>query len=343
MKSSYKELALIAENLGVLYEDGIEISLALDLLSELPLSKEYKLSIRGLRDTILKGGSLEDGFKLYPKLYPDFFIGIISVGENNGELTKVLISLSKYYGKLGRVKKEVVNALIYPLFLIISIISLGIFLTFVLIPSFYEAFSSFGGKIPGSIEFIYLLKKAFIEEPLASLIFTLSWGMLIPSIILSILIKKVKKSKIILRIRVIRDIYEYIFILILSVIINSGVPIVKGLAFCLESSDILFVKNELAQINNDVIRGIEMSNSLGNNKFISNYSLSMIRLGEVSGSVAMTFNKLEERLEKGTTEKINRIITLIQPILIITMAVVVFIFIYIFVIPMFDMMYGGVH
>ena len=217
MKSSYKELGLISENLGILYEDGIEISLALELLSELPLSKDYKLSIGRIRDFILNGGSLADGFRLYPNLYPDFFVGIVSIGENSGELTKVLLSLSKYYGKLGRVKKEIISALIYPSFLIISMIALGIFLIFVLIPNFYEEFSSFGGNIPGSIEFIYLSKKHLIEEPILSIIWVLSWGIAIPLILLRALIKKIRKSYLILKVRIIREIYEYIFILILLI------------------------------------------------------------------------------------------------------------------------------
>ena len=68
----------------------------------------------------------------------------------------------------------------------------------------------------------------------------------------------------------------------------------------------------------------------------------MIKLGENSGSLTVRVKKAEERLEKKTKESISKLLSLIQPTLIITMALGVLVFIWVFVLPMFDMIYGGV-
>ena len=120
MKISYGDLTIIAENLGSLYEDGIAIGDGLELLKELPLSKNYKNSITYIRNDILLGKSLSEAFSKFDELYPGLFIGVLKVGENSGQLGRTFNKLEMFYSKLGNIKKEVKNALIYPSFLIAS-------------------------------------------------------------------------------------------------------------------------------------------------------------------------------------------------------------------------------
>ena len=158
MKISYGDLTIIAENLGSLYEDGIAIGDGLELLKELPLSKNYKNSITYIRNDILLGKSLSEAFSKFDELYPGLFIGVLKVGENSGQLGRTFNKLEMFYSKLGNIKKEVKNALIYPSFLIVTLILLGIFLAFVLIPSFYESYKNAGSEAPKVAEFLYNLK-----------------------------------------------------------------------------------------------------------------------------------------------------------------------------------------
>ena len=74
MKISYGDLTIIAENLGSLYEDGIAIGDGLELLKELPLSKNYKNSITYIRNDILLGKSLSEAFSKFDELYQDFLL-----------------------------------------------------------------------------------------------------------------------------------------------------------------------------------------------------------------------------------------------------------------------------
>ena len=127
MKISYGDLTIIAENLGSLYEDGIAIGDGLELLKELPLSKNYKNSITYIRNDILLGKGLSEAFSKFDELYPGLFIGILKVGENSGQLGRTFNKLEMFYSKLGNIKKEVKNALIYPSFLIGTLILLGVF------------------------------------------------------------------------------------------------------------------------------------------------------------------------------------------------------------------------
>lgn len=341
MKAQFDNLALIAENLGALYEDGITIGKAFELMEELSLRKDYKNSIKEINNEVLKGNSLGKSFNEHSRLYPPFFVGIISVGENSGELSKILSSLSKYYGQSNKVKKEVQSALIYPAFIAVSLILLMILLVFILIPNMYDTFKGLNMVMPPMIETIYYGSKWVGENILVCLT-----GLICYPIVFFILIKfsniadRHIQYKLLLKFKIIREYYEYIFILLISVILNSGISLVRGIEMCVGSTGKQIIEEELIYINSELLKGIELSKSL-NNRFLSKYSLSMITLGENSGSLDEVVKKLESRLEKSMEEKLKKIITMIPPIFIGGMAVLVFIFIYIVFLPIMDVMYSG--
>ncbi|MBS5927507.1 MAG: type II secretion system F family protein [Clostridium sp.] len=342
MKISYGDLTIIAENLGSLYEDGIAIGDGLELLEELPLSKNYKNSIAYIRNDILLGKSLSEAFSKFDELYPGLFIGILKVGENSGQLGRTFNKLQMFYSKLGNIKKEVKNALIYPSFLIGTLILLGVFLAFVLIPSFYESYKNAGSEAPKVAEFLYNLKLSFKDNPILFIVSVLCYLPIIPLMIFQISKHFKGRFQFIRKIKIVKELEEFIFMLILSLILDSGVSLPIGFSYCSDSNDIKFLSDILKVINEEILKGKELSECLSNLSFLSKYSISMIKLGENSGSLTVRVKKAEERLEKKTKESISKLLSLIQPTLIITMALGVVMFIWIFVLPMFDMIYGGV-
>lgn len=341
MKVSYEDLSIIAENLGSLYEDGIAISDGLDLLKELPLSKKYKNSVINIRNDVLLGKSLSESFSNFDELYPGLFIGLLKVGENSGQLGRTFNKLYMFYSKLGNIRSEIKSALIYPSFLIGTLIILGVFLSFVLIPSFYESYKNAGTEAPKIAEFLYNLKLNANRNPILSMIFIICYIPIIPLLIFIVTKYSRESFSFISRLRIIKEVQEFVFILILSLILDSGVSLPLGISYCLDSNDIKFLKSILKRINEDILKGKELSESIGNANFLSKYSISMIKLGENSGSLGERVKKVEERLEKRTKERIKKLLDLIQPTIIITMAFGVIVFIWIFVLPMFDMLYGG--
>ena len=341
MKAHFDNLCIIAENLGSLYEDGITIGKAFELMEELPLRKDYRRSIKEINNKVLKGNSLGKSFNEHSVLYPSFFVGIISVGENSGELTKTLNSLSKYYGQSNKVKKELKAALIYPAFIGVSLILLMALLFFILIPNMYDTFKGLNISMPSIIETIYYVSKWMGENILLCLT-----GLICYPIVIFILIKlsnianRQIRYKILLKFKIIREYYEYIFILLISVVLSSGISLVNGIEMCIGSTGKPVIEDRLVYINTEILKGVELSKSL-NNGFLSKYSLSMITLGENSGSLEAVVKKLETRLERSMEDKLKKIITMITPIFIGVMALVVFIFIYMLVVPIMDVMYSG--
>ncbi|WP_143314371.1 type II secretion system F family protein [Clostridium sp. HBUAS56017] len=342
MKENYRELSIIAENLANLYEDGISMDLSFELLSELHFSKNYKNSLKEIKVKILKGYSLAEVFGEYSNLYPVLFVGIISIGENSGELNKCLRSISKYYYEIDKVKRNIKAELRYPLIIFISLMLLSISAFFIIIPNIYETFSSISSKVPKIIKACYDASDWICNNPIISFVALLSWSIVIYLLGKS-LGNRVKShwSSIFLKIKYIRDYYEYMFILLLTVILSSGIQLTKGIELCIDSVNIKIIRNALCDINEEILKGSELNRAIKDISFLSKYTYSMIYLGERSGNLTDVLNKTQERLENSITEKMKRVVTFISPLFIGLMSLLILLFIVSFIMPLIDMVYSG--
>ena len=102
-KASYKDLSIIAGNIGKLYDEGISLLNILNLIDELPLKREYKVLLKQMEKVIKEGGSLSDGFKSGGELIPSFFSSMVNIGEITGKIVYVLKGLETFYDKCNNI------------------------------------------------------------------------------------------------------------------------------------------------------------------------------------------------------------------------------------------------
>lgn len=182
-KARDKDLSLIAINIAKLYEEDINFLKIIDLLDELPLRKDYKESVKMISQIIKRGGSLEEGFSIDNKLFPGFFVSMISMGESTGKISKVFNSLGIFYEKMELIKKKLINTLTYPAILIVALIVLFMFVIFFFIPNMTNVYEEMGNGMPKIYNSISKFTEFTIEYPFITSIFVVFWGVLLPYIL----------------------------------------------------------------------------------------------------------------------------------------------------------------
>lgn len=337
-KYSYKNLSIICENLSNLYKDGLQISKAISLLNEFPLRNDYKNSIKVLVNSIMQGESLSEGFMKNNNLYPKFFVGMISIGEKTGRLQEVLNELSIYYKRKDELLKDIINFLIYPMFLLSSMIFILIFVMKFMIPQLEDIYKSIGNSIPYIAQVLIDFSYKINESPIIFILSLFIWVILIPCILFKNNFNKIinlifKKNKIF------KEFRELEVILVIKIIVLSGVNISLGLKYC---EDDILNKEIYKDINKNILSGLELSESLKKTINLSEYSLAMIRLGEESGSLDNNLDNLYSRLYKKNNDKLKKITAMFQPIIIVIMSILILAFIGIFILPIFQSVYGGI-
>ena len=122
--------------------------------------------------------------------------------------------------------------MIYPSFLVGTLILLGVFLAFVLIPSFYESYKNVGSEAPKVAEFLYNLKLSFNNNPILFIVSVLCYLPIIPLIIIQASKCYKGRFQFIRKIKIVKELEEFIFMLILSLILDSGVSLPIGFSYC---------------------------------------------------------------------------------------------------------------
>lgn len=335
-KARDKDLSLIAINIAKLYEEDINFLKIIDLLDELPLRKDYKESVKMISQIIKRGGSLEEGFSIDNKLFPGFFVSMISMGESTGKISKVFNSLGIFYEKMELIKKKLINTLTYPAILIVALIVLFMFVIFFFIPNMTNVYEEMGNGMPKIYNSISKFTEFTIEYPFITSIFVVFWGVLLPYILFKNYFKKYIRI-LCGKIPIYKLFNEYLVISIMSVIVNSGINISAGINQCCNCNLLNSIaKEKLIIMNESIMRGKSIRDSMDKSKLFSKYTLAHIKLGEESGTIDERLSVLQEELFLRLGINMDNLLKLIEPISIITMAAIVIVFLFVFILPLFN-------
>jgi len=335
-KVDEQQLALIAGNLAQIYKDGIPITIALELVADVLHNKTYKDSLAKVLIIIKQGNSLSEGFSEFKDLYPEFFVGIISIGENTGKLYRVLKGLNIFYDKCSFIKREIKNACAYPLFILSSMIMLAIFFLNKIIPNFCEIYKDMNIKLPANCEFLYNLNNTLKNDPVLTAITTISW-LLILIIIFKYFSKKIKIDMF-TKINVVKSFFEYIVVILFSIITSTGINISQALGYCENSISFEYLKKKIRNINMDILKGRTLTEALEKSEIFSRYTLAIIKIREESGTIEEGFEELARNLECQLFEQIKKYLSRISPIFMGIMSVFILAFMLEILIPLFDNM-----
>lgn len=339
-KVDEKQLAFIAGNLAQIYKAGISIAAALELVIDILPSRVYKNSLSEVLVSIKQGESLSQSFAKFKDLYPEFFVGMISVGENTGKLYQVLKGLSNFYDKLLFIKTEIKNACAYPAFVIMSLIALTIFFVNIVIPNFCEIYKSMNIKLPPSCQFLYDINLNLKNDPFVTSIAIVCW-ILIILIILKGFSKKINIDKF-TRIPIVKSFFEYVMILLFSIITSTGINISHALEYCEDSVSFSYLRKKTGEINLSILRGKNLTESLTLSGMFSKYTLAIIKIREESGTIDEGFKELAQDLECKLSRQIKKYLKLINPIFLFIMAGFIVMFLLIFVLPLFNNLQDGI-
>ncbi|MBU5487547.1 type II secretion system F family protein [Clostridium sp. MSJ-8] len=322
MRKQSENLIMISEALGNLYNEGISIESSLLLLSELDLNKEYKRIILLVHREVLKGMTLSEAFKRYPKFFPTMFSGFVKIGEDNGSLSRVLWALKDYYSIKQNIETKIKAAIAYPCIVLSTLLLMAIVIFIIFLPKMCNMLLELDRDFTGSIKNLYNYRVELDNNPL------LFWGRIISSMVICIIIITILKDNIdyknkMKKFKIIRLYYENILLLILSIIYKSQGNIVQGLCLAKESMDNNIVQRYLEYIYEKLIQGNELSYTLENIDILSKHSLSFIKIGEKGGDVEEMITKALNSNNKELIKCIDKKLKLIEPGLMILLAVIV--------------------
>lgn len=332
------EVSILCRKMSILIRSGCEITRILEMLSQQSNKKISKVFIK-ISNHIRNGNSITESFEK-TNLFSNFFISMLMAGELSGNLEVVMYDLAEYYDQEQKLKSKVRTISIYPAILcVLSILTMFFMLIFV-IPNFQMIFEN-NGVEPPVLTQVLINMSIFIKKHYIYLII----GIPIVTILLYYLIKTNTKVKYLLdviklNIPFIKNVIQLVvttrFCRTLSILIHSGINIIDAIEISSKVIDNEIIYQKLLISKEYIKKGNNIGYSIEKADVFSKTFISMLNVGEESGSLDSTLNTTNKFFSEELNIKIDQFMRSIEPIITVVIGIGVGIFVIGMIMPIFD-------
>lgn len=325
-KLKTKELSEFCRELGTLLRAGVSLVRALAIVSQEESFSPYARSVYSevLRLT-RQGNALSDAMEQQEEVFPQLLISMFRAAEASGTMDRTSLRMAEHFEKDHRLNGKVKSAMIYPEILGgMLIVVVAIIVSFV-IPQFKELFDQLD-ELPLPTTIVLGLSDFVVAYwfPLIVVIACLIVGYFIVSRFPKVRIwKDQMKIRMPLFGKLLKVIYTARFARTLCSLYTSGLPIVLALEIGKTTVGNYYIESQFDEAIANVRRGELLSDSLGNiDGFVQKLAASVL-IGEETGSLDTMLESIADNLEFEAELAINRMVTLMEPIILIIMAIIV--------------------
>ncbi len=333
------ELAHFSRQFSVLVASGIPLVQSLEIMRQQTEDEHVSDMLTEVRQSVEAGQSFSDSLSEHPDYFPNLFVQLVRVGETGGVLDEVLKELSAYYQRRDVIAKEVKGALYYPAtILVVATAVIIILLTFV-VPTITSMLVGLGGDLPLPTR-ILIGSSNFLSSYWWLLLAGLAVFLLLMRYYLKTSSGRLRRDKILLKLPVAGELVRKVqisrFASTLSLMLSSGVNLLNALPAMENVIENEVLKDVLEEARSRVREGSDLSRPLSKSGEFPPIVIQMLQVGEQTGSMEEMLDRLAEYYELEVEKAIEGGISLIEPAIIIMMAVVVGGVVASILLPMFE-------
>lgn len=337
---SLKVLVFFTRQMSTMFSAGLTIEKSLSNLAKEEKNKKFQKVLTRLANDIKKGFSLSEAMEQHPGVFNALYVSLVKAGEVSGTLHTVLDELSTYLEKIEDTRRKVWSALTYPFFIVFFLIIVVWVLFYYIIPQFQSVYANFNADLPGPTLVAISISEFIRDNIFFAFMLILAAVMTIFLIYLSDRGKYVIDS-FILRFPVIGNMINNSimskFSRTFSILMASGVPIMETLELVENVVQNAVIESAVRKARIMVKEGYSVAGAFKKTEVFPPTLLQLISTGEETGDMDKLLGKAAEFFEKLVDSVIDRLTSLIEPILIIMMAGVVGSIIIVIYLPIFKL------
>ncbi|GMM89569.1 type II secretion system inner membrane protein GspF [Vibrio fortis] len=337
---STPDLALITRQISTLVQSGMPLEECLKAVAEQSEKPRIRTMLLAVRSKVTEGYTLADSLADYPHIFDELFRAMVAAGEKSGHLDAVLERLADYAENRQKMRSKLMQAMIYPVVLVVFAVTIVSFLLATVVPKIVEPIIQMGQELPQSTQFL-----------LASSEFIQNWGIQLFLLIVGfvVLVKTaLKKPSIrlswdrkLLSIPLIGKIAKGIntsrFARTLSICTSSAIPILEGMKVAVDVMSNHHVKQQVLQASDNVREGASLRKALDQTKLFPPMMLHMIASGEQSGQLEQMLTRAADNQDQSFESTVNIALGIFTPALIALMAGLVLFIVMATLMPMLEM------
>jgi len=318
---------MLTKHLSIIIKAGLSLKEGIETLLNDAGNKILRKILTEAKFNLEKGQPLSITFKAYPQYFSKVFIALLETGEASGTLEKSLDYLGLQLHKEYKLKQKVKNAMVYPVILIFASIGVITIMMVLVIPKLTKIFFQNNLKLPWSTKLIMNISD-FLTKNIVALIIIFFIAFIIFFAIRRKESFQFAVSKIIFKIPIASELYKKIilarFTRTLGVLLASGMSILKALDISTEILGYNKYRKEFKKIKKEISGGTSMGVALRTRSDEFPYLLiNMITIGEKTGKLDSVLSELATFYEDEVDSGLKKIISLVEPLLILAMGLIV--------------------
>ena len=339
-KIKLKDISLFCKQMSVMLESGIPLNNAVDILEQQATSKNLKSSLKIVSKSLKEGSQLSKAMLDQEGMFPDLLIRMVQAGEKTGKLDEVLEKMSEHYNKELKTSRQIRGAMIYPAVLAFLAVAAVLALLYVVIPSFSGIFEQSGMAMPLPTR-IVLAASNFVRS---------SWYILfgVTGILVFLFLRyrsteagRYQLDRLKLNLPVIKGPMQKIvtarFASTLAILTSAGIPLVEAIESAAATTNNAVVIEKMKIANEGLQKGERLTGMITSTGLFPPMMLSMVKIGEESGSLESMLVKTSDYYEEELETAIKQLLSLLEPAMIIVMGVIIGGIVASVMLPMFEL------
>lgn len=338
-KFSDKKKERLYSELNILFAAGVDIKTALELIGQEQVKEADKQLVERIKNRIISGSNLSEAMN-ETGLFSLYEYYSIKIGEESGRLPDILMQLSIFFNKKIKQKRQIINALSYPIIVLVTVIGATVFMMKFVVPMFSDFFKRFNGELPfitkmviASSEFVsayfFYLFLAFSAASLALFsqrkkdwFRSLSVKVLIGLPVFGPLVQKIYMAR---------------FCQSMNLLTSAKTPLVTSLELVRNMVSFYPIEVSLAKAKEDILKGNSLHSTLSSFKIYNSRMVSLIKVGEEVNQLESIFEKLSKQYNDEVDHETSLLSSLIEPVMIIFLGLLVGTILIAMYLPLFQM------
>lgn len=325
-KVKTKDLAIFNRQFAIVLQAGVPIATCLEVLKQQTTNKTLRECLDEIYDDIQRGISLSNSMRKHEDIFPELMICMVEAGEVSGQLDIVFERLAKQYENQNAINAKIRSALTYPAIVGVIAVAVIIVLMLFVVPSFVEILEGFNVELPVFTKILIGISDFFVD---------FWWAMLICVIALVAGGRAFSKSEVgklfignlVIKLPVVKGVTKNIitsrFSRTLGTLMSSGVLLIQSMEVVQKILNNAVIIKKFDIVIDEIKKGRGLTQPLVGCKYFPPLLISMIRIGEESGSLDFTLEKAADFYDQEVETSVQQLMAFIEPIITIFLAIVV--------------------
>ena len=338
-KPSIRDRALFANKLFALLTAGVPIVRSLSLLSKQQKQPLFKRALESILREVNQGNTMGSAMRKWPKVFDPLSIAMIDAGESGGVLDESLQRLAKLLEQHSKLQNEIKAAMGYPTIVLAVAILVFLGLTMFLIPTYAKIFDTLNADLPPLTMFMVSLS-GILRSWFWLLLVIVAIGMGLFKRYYASANGKLMIDEKLLKIPLFGELLQKSatakFCRTFSSLSRSGVPILTSLEIVSETTGNAKISKTIRDSRKEVMEGIPLSAALNRHQVFPELALSMLAIGEETGSVEIIISKMADFYEDEVSTIVKALTSMLEPAMIVIVGGIVAVVLLAMYLPMFS-------